>query len=917
MSIVVKFESNQDYQTEAIESVINLFEGLPNPEGSFIVSDSIVEDLNNGQLFQESVFSNGFAVGSQDLRELIVKNLAQVQSRTRQSAEGQPVAIIPPEHRSEVGDDDQLTDFSVEMETGTGKTYVYLRTAIELYLKYGLSKFVIVVPSVAIREGVLSTLRMTKSHFEEVYAGIQMDSYAYDAKNVNKLRQFATSKHLQILVMNIASFHKDTNIIKREADGLNGRAPIEFIQAVRPVLIMDEPQKLGSDLQEAAIAELNPLFKLRYSATHRDHHHRLYCLNPIDAYNMRLVKRIDVLSVTAPDNENVAYVEITKITASAGGVSATAMVNKGTGRKSVTLRRNTDLREETKLAIYDGWVVEDIHATTDELPGYVEFQNGRVLRLNSSTGVELDLWHRELIRAAIEEHLNTELKLKSKAAIGAIQPTKPLTLFFIDRVANYVGEDAKFHTIFEEEYLSVQKDRNFRNLEMPEAKDAHRGYFSSSKGQAKDSKEDRPTKDDEDAYDLIMKDKERLLSLDEPVRFIFSHSALAEGWDNPNVFTICNLQQVQSEVKRRQQIGRGLRLPVMANGERCRVEDVNHLTVIANENFEKFAAELQKDIQKETGYVFKDLVRDKRSRVSLSPKPGFEKIAGFQELWKAIAPKTTYRLGFKSEVLVKEAVARLKAADAITLPSFKVVRKGIVGFESEKGVVAGDGHERTRTVDMVFSFPDILGEVANEVPVSRSTIKRVIEESGRLAEGTKNPAQFRKQVIDAMRHALAHTLKEHKGVQYTPRSTGVDDAWDMDYFSQHHAEAYTDNLVDVSKSIYDQVPVDSDVERQFALDLDQRDDVLLFVKLPGWYKVDTPVGGYNPDWAIVRKEETEVSLYLVRETKGSSNLDDLFREHEVWKVTFGRRHFDAIGVDYKVVHRAKELDLDNPEVLVE
>jgi type III restriction enzyme len=246
-----------------------------------------------------------------------------------------------------------------------------------------------------------------------------------------------------------------------------------------------------------------------------------------------------------------------------------------------------------------------------------------------------------------------------------------------------------------------------------------------------------------------------------------------------------------------------------------------------------------------------------------------------------------------------------------------VVRKGIVGFESEKGVVAGDGHERTRTVDMVFSFPDILGEVASEVPVSRSTIKRVIEESGRLAEGTKNPAQFRKQVIDAMRHALAHTLKEHKGVQYTPRSTGVDDAWDMNYFSQHHAEAYTDNLVDVSKSIYDQVPVDSDVERQFALDLDQRDDVLLFVKLPGWYKVDTPVGGYNPDWAIVRKEETEVSLYLVRETKGSSNLDDLFREHEVWKVTFGRRHFDAIGVDYKVVHRAKELDLDNPEVLVD
>jgi type III restriction enzyme len=509
------------------------------------------------------------------------------------------------------------------------------------------------------------------------------------------------------------------------------------------------------------------------------------------------------------------------------------------------------------------------------------------------------------------------LKLVQQASIGVIQPTKPLTLFFIDRVANYVGDEAKFRTIFEEEYASISRDRRFRLLEMPDPKSVHSGYFSSSKGQAKDSKEDRTTKDDEDAYDLIMKDKERLLSLDEPVRFIFSHSALAEGWDNPNVFTICNLQQVQSEVKRRQQIGRGLRLPVMANGERCRVEGVNHLTVIANETFEKFAAGLQKDIKNETGYEFSGLIKDKRTRVTVQPKAGFEKMAGFKELWNAIAPRTTYRLAFTTDALVKEAVDRLKKSEPISPPKFTVSRKGIVGFEAEKGVVSSEGHERTRQVDMVFAFPDILGEVASEVPVSRATIKRVIEESGRLAEGTKNPAQFRKQVVQAIRHALAHTLKEHDGVQYSPRTGGDDAAWDMEYFSIHHAEAYTDNLVDVSKSIYSQVPVDSDVERQFALDLDNREDVLLFVKLPGWYKVDTPVGGYNPDWAIVRKEEKDVSLYLVRETKGSSNLDDLFREHEVWKVSFGRRHFDAIGVDYKVVHRAKELDLDNPEVLVD
>lgn len=910
MSIVVKFESNQDYQTEAIESVVDLLEGVPKVDGASYVDTPL---LGSELLFQESVFPNVLGAAGEDLQIALRGNLKKIQARSRQGLDGALVPIIPEAARSVLDEKTVLRDFSVEMETGTGKTYVYLRTAIELYQKYGLSKFVIVVPSVAIREGVLSTLRMTKEHFQEVYAGIQMDYYAYDSKNLNRLRQFATTAHLQILVMNIAAFHKDDNVIRREADALNGRAPIDFIRAVSPVVILDEPQKLSSELQESAVADLNPLFRLRYSATHKDHHHRVYRLSPVDAYNMRLVKRIDVRSVQAPDNENVAFVEIKKITASKGTVTATALVNKGSGRKEVTLRRNTDLQDETGLEIYKGWWVEEIHAPGPEVQGRVEFGNGRVLGEGSSTGVDDDLWHRMLIRQAIDDHMDTELRLLQHQSIGSIASTKPLTLFFIDRVANYVGDDAKFKVWFEEEYRGVLKDRRYRNLSLPPAEEVHKGYFASSGGKAKDSKEGRSTKDDDDAYDLIMKDKERLLSLDEPVRFIFSHSALAEGWDNPNVFTICNLQQVKSETKRRQQIGRGLRLPVMENGERCRVEEVNHLTVVANETFEKYAAGLQKDIEEETGHKFNVPIKDKRQRVSIQPKKDFQDLTGFRELWTKIAPKTTYRLSFETDTLVDEAIKRLRDLEPISEPKF---RTGFyeVRIDEADGVTGVSGGEYVRSAGMTFEFPDVLSEVTAEVPVSRATVMRIIQGSNKLLEATKNPAQFRRQVIEATRHALAHTLKEHAGIKYTPRS-GTDAAWDMDFFVTHHAEAYEDTLVEVKKSIYERIPVDSEVERKFATDLDERDDVVLFVKLPGWYKVDTPVGGYNPDWAIVRRDGEGLSLYLVRETKGSSNLDDLFREHEVWKVTFGRKHFDAINVDYKVVREAIELDMDNPENL--
>ena len=605
--------------------------------------------------------------------------------------------------------------------------------------------------------------------------------------------------------------------------------------------------------------------------------------------------------------------ELRKITSTSGSVTATLGLSKNGAIKQFTASQNSDLELIAGSKIYEGWVVEDICAQTEYEPAKIQFSNGRILRVGSSTGIDSDLRQRAQIRSTIQDHFDTELLLKQKADLGEIHPTKPLTLFFIDRVANYAEKESKFRVWFEEEYESVSKIRKYRNLEMPQAADAHSGYFASTKQGLKDSKEGKGNKEDEEAYDLIMRSKQKLLSFDVPVRFIFSHSALSEGWDNPNVFTICNLQETQSDVRRRQQIGRGLRLPVMANGERCRVEEVNHLTIVATETFEEFAASLQKELRDENGIEFEGIVRNKRERVDLIPKEDFWNIPGFEDLWKRISPRTHYRLNFETTVFVNEAVRRLKNCEPISELKFNVSKHAIGEISKEQGIVEGSvSIKSSKSLNIQVIFPDILGDLSSITPLSRSTISRVIQESGRLQEARKNPIQFVDQVKTSLFGALAATLKDHDGIEYKPMPGNGDDAnWSMEFFKSRVSKAYESSLEKVTKSIYDHIPVDSEIERQFARGLEAREDVELFIKLPGWFKIDTPVGGYNPDWAIVRtNEENEKSVYLVRETKGTTNLDELFRESEVWKVVFGGQHFKSIGVDYKMVKQASDLDKD-------
>ncbi|WP_249019488.1 hypothetical protein [Conexibacter sp. S30A1] len=740
-------------------------------------------------------------------------------------------------------------------------------------------------------------MRNPRDHIKEIYDGLQFDHYVYDSKALTRVRQFATASHLQIMVINIDAFANDANIINRPTDAMNGYRPIEFLRACRPIVIMDEPQNMETPTRRQAIASLAPLFRLRYSATHRDLKHLVYRLTPVDAYDLRLVKKIGVLSIVKDEDLGEAFVEIARINATPTGVTATAYIHKmtsrGTQRTRVTLRKDDDLEELSGgRQVYRGWAVEDIHADA----GVVEFGNGRRARVDALTDEGAEAAQRLQVRKAVEAHFEKELQLFHAHRKGVIPAAiKPLTLFFIDRVANYYLPDSKLRVWFEEEYASFRADGRFRNLDLPDVADVHDGYFATSaRGVPRDTALGRDTKETADAFARIMQNKERLVSFDEPLRFIFSHSALAEGWDNPNVFTICNLQDGHAEMRRRQQIGRGLRLPVMANGERCHSDAVNLLTVIANERFSTFAEALQTEIEEETGVSFERRIVDlNRDKVKLKLKPEVLADPIFLELWDRISPRTIYELRFDTKTVIAGAIARIDTRAEVEAIKFRIERNDLAMDAS--GVSSADVRGRAE-IELTVSrtLPDIVTELCRRVPLSRRTVVSILRGCARLEEGKRNPAVFIDQVARAMNEALFEQVAD--GIVYTPLPG---ERWEASLFEDlHQEETYAKTVLDVRKSVTDKIVCDSEVEERFAAFLDGSDEIQLFLKLPGWFLVPTPLGNYNPDWAFVRREPLGDYLYLVRETKGGSDLSKLRFEAEGWKIKCGSAHFRSIKVDY-------------------
>jgi type III restriction enzyme len=886
-AVHIQFDSGQQHQLVAIEAVLSLFRGQD------LASTASSMASMAGNILTQHGLANDLSLAGEE----IGSNLLRVQDANE----------IPGHLRGGLADGAPSTlDFTIEMETGTGKTYVYLRTIFELFRTYGWTKFVIVVPSIAIREGVESSLRLLRDHIAELYDGVHYDAWVYDSRSPARLRNFAQANYPQIMVINIDSFNRpDTNLIFRTQDSMMGEAPIEYLRSTAPVVILDEPQNMESEKSRAAIADLNPLFSLRYSATHLNAYHQIYRLTPVAAYNAGLVKQIEVWSVQEEENTNRPYVRLKAVKAGRRSISAQVEVDVGVDgnlrRKAVTVsvEKNRDLREVSGRDLYEGYVVSEVRSDA------VEFENGVVVKEGEEIGPDRDLIQRVQIRTAIAQHLDRELELKGRVGSGQIEPLKVLSLFFIDAVDNYWPADGKFRLWFEEEYGKLAGQPKYAGLSLPPAKEVHGGYFARDRsGAAKDTRGEGVA--DAEAYELIMRDKERLLSLEEPLRFIFSHSALREGWDNPNIFVITTLNEGRGEIRKRQEIGRGLRLPVMENGLRYAGREVAKLSVVANESYDEFASQLQREIEEETGTEFdRRGIKNGRARRTIELRSDYEEDQAFRDLWELISRRTSYRVAYDTEELIERSVAALKALPSVEATRVRALRSAI-DIDAETGVSGRlTGEKAPTAIEARYRMPDLLAHLSESLPVGRSTLAQILVRSERLDQAHTNPQQFIDQVHEAVRDAHADLMVE--GIEYEALPEGDGSRFDPGLFAEREATGYVDNLVKVKKGIYTDVAVDSDLERRIAEDLDVREDVELLVKLPGWFEVETPIGSYNPDWAIVKSAvDGGAPIVLVRESKPTRDLHDL-RPDERLKVEFGKRHFEAIGADFAVIDDASQV----------
>lgn len=978
----IKFEENLEYQLEAINSVTDIFLGQEVNKSIFTVEKS-----SNPQL---SITSNENQTGTGNkislIPEQISENLNKIQTRN-----GLP--------KTEVSEED-MYNFSVEMETGTGKTYVYLRTIMELNKKYGFKKFIIVVPGKAIKEGVYKALQITEEHFKSLYDNIPYNYFIYDSEKMNMIRNFAINDNIEIMIITIQSFNKaidngNPNNIYKDLDQANGERPIDYITQCNPILILDEPQNMETDIAKKAIKELNPLCTLRYSATHKEIYNPVFKLDSIAAYEKKLVKQIEVATVGLSQNSNTEYIKVTSITSGKKGIKAKIEIDKKkkstVKRTEISIEHGDILSEKAKRDIYDGYIVNEItYNEAEPSKSFIDFGKVRLTVGQVNGGQDSDVIKRAQIRKTIQEHFEKQLALKAKGI-------KVLSLFFIDRVANYRTYDpetgeakkGKYALMFEEEYNALIKSGKYPGFE--NASTAHDGYFSTDKKKTKSGVEYNEFKDtkgntnaDDETFNKIMKDKEKLLSFDEPLAFIFSHSALREGWDNPNVFQICTLNETSSEMKKKQEIGRGLRIAVNQAGERVRGFDVNTLTVMANESYEQFVESLQKEMEKdenikfglieeyifsnilisnedgkeiylgheksreifqdliEKGYIdkkgnpkdklkkdldnnelevdgkFEDIKKEifnklKATTAKLIIKNADEKKKitlnkevflgeDFKELWDKVKYKTMYQVNFDSEKLINECAVSIDEEMHISNQSFTYDKKKLA--MTKGGIVENGVYEIEEKLEVInkYRLPDIITYLQNEINLTRKSIVSILTKTKTLNSFKKNPQSYLEQVSDIIKRKMKKLLVD--GIKY--EKIGNTDYYSQELFKNSEIFGYLKdemskqgNMVETGKTPYSSIIIDSEVEREFAEGLEKNGNVKVYTKLPDWFKIPTPLGYYNPDWAILVKEENEKAekLYFVIETKGSTDKDKR-RDVENLKIDCGKKHFEALQVDY-------------------
>ena len=908
----LQFDANQPFQLAAIRAAVELFRGQPS-------ADQGVASFEADSLTSLRLTEVGLANRCVLTDELWLKNLHAVQTENgvAHSERLEPLVLADKKLAG------VFPNFTVEMETGTGKTYVYLRTIHELHKTYGFKKFVIVVPSVAIREGVVKTLQITREHFQTLYGFERVEFSVYDASRVNQLRNFALSDALQILVINIDAFAKDSDEstdARRRGNVINqvretGNKPIEFIQSTNPVVILDEPQNLETDKRKQAVARLNPMCTLRYSATHRNTYNLIYKLDPVRAYELGLVKQISVDSVVDLTSSNQAFIEVESFNRAARSISAkaTIWVNQATGpkKKRITLRNGDNLHTLSNgREIYkDGFIVNEIDAEH----GFVRFANDVTARIGVAHGALTETILKMQIEATVRRHFEKAVKLERMGI-------KVLSVFFLVRVSSYriYNQDRTttlglFGRWLEELYEEYRNKPEFAGLYGFDKQQVHNGYFAQDKRAVSPyAEQEMKTKGDAEAgaFELIMRDKERLLDAAEPLRFIFSHSALREGWDNPNVFQICTLAESSSEVKKRQEIGRGLRLCVNQQGERVFERPLNRLTVIANETYEDFARQLQTEMEEEGIEFREEMVQNERTKVALRLRKGYEADQPFLDLWERIRQRTHYRVHYSTaELVAKAAQAVREKMPAIERPKVALSRADLtIDRSGVRGLQTG---LRTETVEARFVIPDLVGQVQAGTGLARSTVAQILLQSGRLAEALHNPQLF----IDHNTGLINHVKRELlvQGVEYL-KVEGH--SYEMRRFEDDDLkEFFGPSMREVTKpykTLYSHVVMDSGSkpEWRFAEACENNDDVLFYIKLPRWFAIETPVGKYNPDWALAYRNDNV--LYFVAETKSTGVSQDpahaLVRLVERLKIACGKQHFGNFEqVQFRVVGKLEEL----------
>lgn len=988
----------QQYQTEAVENTVAVFQGQPSHALS-----PYRRDLGNYKEKQIRYEEDEIGYGNHRLeldRQTMLRNIRFVQNLydiTPSETLAQGVAPV---------------NLDIEMETGTGKTYVYIKTMFELNKQYGWSKFIVVVPSIAIREGVDKSFTMLEDHFMELY-GKKARPFVYDSSNLQRLDSFSSDSGLCVLIINTQAFaasmkeggrSKESRIIYSKQDDFGSRRPIDVIAANNPIIIMDEPQKMEGDATQAGIKRFNPLFVLNYSATHKTKHDTVYALDALDAYRQRLVKRIHVKGFElknlrgisgymyldgielSPKRPPMARIEIETKTASGTIV-----------RKTKAFGTGGSLYEESGLAEYEGFTLTEIKPQ-----GYVTFLNGVTLRRGEVVGDTSELtMQRVQIRETIMSHLEKERQLFKRGI-------KCLSLFFIDEVAKYksydeAGNEVKgvFQKIFEEEYARLVSeefhiwDEDYNEyLRRFTPQEVHRGYFSIDKktNRVTDGKVEKKTglSDDISAYDLILKNKERLLSFEEPTRFIFSHSALREGWDNPNIFQICTLRHSNSTTAKRQEVGRGLRLCVDKNGVRMDkellgedVHEVNKLTVIANESYADFTSALQKETREvlrkravqatvayftgkqiKIGEEFHTIDESEASRIivyledndyidkdkHITPEyreavangnvaplpPKLEPIAGgvtrlinsifdpkalddmvrnektttlenklnenfdkeeFQALWKEINHQYVYTVSYDSDELIGKAIQHINAELDVKRLRYIMVE----GMQDEKQVTEfGDtrsqSHQLTDICTSTVRY-DLVGDIAKGANLTRRTVVKILQgiKGSKLYLFKNNPEEFIRKVISIIKEQKSTMIVE------TIHYNITEGKYDSNIFTVKSKMDF-DKAYEAKKHITDYVFSDSKGERQFAHDLDEAKEVVVYAKLPRTFHIPTPVGNYAPDWAIAMEADGIKHIFFIAETKGSLSSMDLTKIEQA-KIECAEKLFNSISTAKVKYHK--------------